>query len=310
MPDILVSQGLNVPLTGAAPGSPAALANDRVQQVMNAHNKRGRRPLTPFEAKQLAEGELNPTYIYNVSPIHIWSRPQGQLGTIVIPKRKWDAAVSIPVSIKGAIVRWYKSGLGAEQPFIEGGDQIVEDVCGFGPSYGSRSENANLSRYGVFSSPKPFDAVYLPEAKQAMLRTASDKEAKRLLEEFLVPKAQQKEMLHEATQKLLADLQSRILEADNWYMGGAASRKYLEHCDWSRECLKAFNHITGKKEAKPWAGIMVDEALESCVFCGNMNKPNLIVCPNCKNTLDPVAFAKAQDELKAKAAKKGAEKEE
>jgi hypothetical protein len=296
MPDMLVSSPLNTPVqTGPV--------NDRVQQVMAAHNKRGRRPLTPFEAKQLADGELNPLYIYNVSPIHIWQRPQGQLGTIVIPKRRWEAAVSIPVPIKGAIVRWYKSGLGAEQPFIEGGEQIVEDVCGFGPSYGSRHENSNLSNYGVFTSPKPFDEVYLPQGKQDFLRAASDRERMRLLEDFLVPKSEQREMVTEATQKLLADLQLRILEADNWYMGGAEMQKFIS--PWHRDCLKAFNHITGKKEAKPWAGIVLEETLESCVFCGHMNKPNLIVCPNCKNTLDPAAFAAAQDELKKRSTKKG-----
>ena len=89
MPDMLVSSRLNEPLRGAAPHSAAAMANDRVQEVMAAHNKRGRRPLTPFEAKQLAEGEFNPIYIYNVSPIHRWQRPQGQLGTIVIPCRNY-----------------------------------------------------------------------------------------------------------------------------------------------------------------------------------------------------------------------------
>jgi hypothetical protein len=308
---MLVSEGLNVPLKGAAPNSAAAMANDRVQAVMAAHNKRGRRPLTPFEAKQLAEGEINPIYIYNVSPIHRWPRPQGQLGTIVIPSRKWTEPVSFPVAIKGAIVRWYKSGLGSEQPFIEGGQEIVEDICGFGPSYGARHQNSDLSAYGVFISDKPFDEVFLSEPKQVLLRSAHAKEREQLLKEFLVPKPEQQKLIHTAQQKLLSVLQQRILEADNWYMGGSASRKFLEHCDWNRECLKAFNHITGKKESKPWAEVMIDEALESCVFCGNMNKPNLIVCPNCKNTLDPVAFARAQDDLKERASKKkGAAKEE
>lgn len=309
MPDLLVSQGLNEPLRAPA-GSKAAMANDRVQEVMAAHNKRGRRPLTPFEAQQLADGEDNPIYIMNVSPIHRWQRPQGQLGTIVIPCRKWAEPVSFPVPIKGAIVRWYKSGLGSEQPFIEGGREIVEDICGFGPSYGARHQNSDLSAYGVFISDKPFDAAFLPERKQQRLRGAEAKEREHLLKEFLVPRPEQQKLVHEAQTKLLSILQQRILEADNWYMGGSNSRKFLEHCDWNRECLKAFNHITGKKESKPWAEVMIDEALESCVFCGNMNKPNLIVCPNCKNTLDPVAFAAAQETLKARSSKKGAAKEE
>ena len=308
MPDMLVSSRLNEPLRGAAPHSAAAMANDRVQEVMAAHNKRGRRPLTPFEAKQLAEGEFNPIYIYNVSPIHRWQRPQGQLGTIVIPCRKWTDPVSFPVPIKGAIVRWYKSGLGSEQPFIEGGQEIVEDICGFGPSYGARHQNSDLSAYGVFISPKPFDTPFLPEAKQALLRAASEKEREHLLKEFLVPKSEQKELIHEATQKLISVLQGRILEADNWHMGGSNTRPFIG--DWSRLCLKAFNHITGKKESKPWAEVMVDEALESCVYCGNSNKPNLPVCPNCKNVLDQDAFDAIKAEQATKKGKKAAAKEE
>ena len=268
-----------------------------VQKVMAAHNKRGRRPLTPFEAKQLSDGEENPVYIYNTSPIHRWSRPQGQLGTIVISPRKWDAVVSDPAIVKGAVVRWYKSGLGAEQPFIEGGLEIAQDVCGMtgGPSTEVTHLNTNLERYGVFLSAKPFEAEHLPESKRRRLAQADKDAGRKLLEEYLVPKLEQKRLISEAQQHLIVDLQSRILEADNWHMGGIEQRKFIGA--WHRDCLKAFNYITGKKESRPWASIILDDALEACIFCGNMNKQGLPKCPNCHEIINQAAYERLKEEI-------------
>ena len=266
----------------------------RVNELMQSNNKRGRRPLTPFEAKQLADGEMNPIYIYNISPIHRWARPQGQLGTVVIQPRAWDRAYSDPFPIKGAIVRWYKTGLGADQPFIEGGMELAQDVCGLGPLADGKHPNSNLSNYGVFVSMKPFDPEFLPEGKRRMLAAASGKEGEKLLEEFLCHKSEKKRLILDAQAKLLEDLQIRILEADNWHMGGAEARKFIG--PWHRECLRAFNNITGKKESRPWASIIVDDALIACEFCGNSNKPGLAKCPKCMEIIDMQAY----NELKAR----------
>jgi hypothetical protein len=248
----------------------------------------------PYEAQQLADGELNMVYIYNVSPIHKWEKPQGQLGTIVIPPRDWDKPVSIPFPIKGAIVRWHNNGLGRQQPFIEGGMDIAMDVCGISDGVESHP-SAQLTNFGVFISKRPFDPEYLPELRRKQLAHASKTEAERLLLEYLVPKHEQKKMIAEATAKLLGDLQSRIREADDWYMGDPQQRRYIG--PWHRECLRAFNHITGKKETRPWASIMIEETLEACGFCGTMIKPNLIVCPNCKNVLNPAAYEQMKEEI-------------
>jgi hypothetical protein len=268
--------------------------NDRVQAVMAAHNRKGRRPLTPYEAQQLSDGDLNPIYLYNVSPIHKWEKFQGQLGTIVINPRDWKAQVSVPAVIKGAIVRWVKSGLGMDQPFIEGGMEVAQDICGVAGGVEIHA-SAKLTNYGVFISRKPFDAEYLPEAKRRTLNQADKATAPRLLEEYLVPKHEQKKLIQEATEKLLGDLQSRILEADNWHMAGGNERKFIGA--WHRECLKAFNHITGRKESKPWASIMVEDQLESCPFCGQMNKPNLAKCPKCLEIINPAAYAALKKEM-------------
>ena len=302
MSEMLVSHGLNVPLRGAAAGSPAALANTRVQEVMASHNKRGRRPLTTYEAAQLADGEINMVYIYNVSPIHRWMRPQGQLGTVIIPPRTWKESVSAPFPIKGAIVRWYKTGLGLDQPHIEGGMEIAMDVCGITPGVESHPTD-QLPNYGVFLSTRPFEAEHLPDILRHRLAKAKGPTAEQLHQEYVVPKHEQKEMIQEANQKLVGVLQGRILEADNWHQGGVEARKFIG--DWHRQCLKAFNHITGKKESRPWASINMDENLEGCLYCGTMNKGGLVVCPNCHNVLDQTRFDELKAEIATRPAKKG-----
>ncbi len=264
--------------------------NDRVQSVMNSFNKRNRRRLTPFEAKILLDGEENPFYIYNVSPIHEWKRGQAQLGTIVIQKRKWEEVVSIPTVIKGATCTFVKNGLTAEEPFIEGGLEKAEDIVGCSPRADGTHPSSNLTNYGVFISTKPFDQSNLPEQKLQRIRLATGDAKEQLLGEWVVPKHQQKSMIGEATAKLIGDLKQRILEADNWHMGGPGQRAYIG--DWHRECLKALNFITGKKEARPWASIMTDDALESCQFCGHTQKPGLPLCANCKNVINQAAYDK------------------
>jgi hypothetical protein len=209
--------------------------------------------------------------------------------------------VSIPFPIKGATVRWFKSGLGLDQPFIEGGLQVAQDVCGISPGVESHP-SSRLTNYGVFITMRPFEVEHLPEQKRMKLAQADRTAASQLLLEYLIPKHEQKELVTEATGKLLGDLQSRILEADNWHMGGAEQRRYIGQ--WHRDCLKAFNQITGKKETRPWASIMIEETLEACIFCGNMNKPNLALCPGCKQVINKRLYDQLREEIDTTPSKK------
>lgn len=270
--------------------------NDRVSQVMRSKNRSGRRPLTPFERKQIEDGEQNPYYIYNVSPIHEWHRPQGQLGTIHIPKRKWGETISIPAVIRGVVVRWVKKSLQAEDPFIEGGLEIAMDICGVSERGDVTHPNSNLTKYGVVISDKPFDVEYLPEGKRRQIATASsDNESRKFIAEFLCPKSKQKEIIAEANQKLLAALQERILEADNWHNGGPEARKFIH--PFHRECLRAFIEITGRKETRPWAEISMGETLESCPFCTTQVKPGTAKCPTCHEIINNAAYEQLKKDL-------------
>lgn len=271
---------------------PAGFGTDarsvRVSAMMRDKNNMSRRPLTPYERKNLDEGENNPFYIYNVSPVHEWARPQGQLGVIFIPKRPWKALVSAPHIIKGAIVRWVPKGLTIE-PFIEGGREIVEDICGCGQTADGRHPSSNLTRFGVFFTEKPFEADDLPAPKRAQLGKANKTDAATLMAEYLIPKHDQKKLLDDANGKLLIALQDRILEADNW-ANSQQTRLYIGEIH--RDSLLALNTLTGRKETRPWAGVMTGETLQACDFCGNMNKPGLAKCPNCKEILNVEAYNK------------------
>jgi hypothetical protein len=284
MPDLLVPAGFGT----------EAMATP-VQNVMRDRNSAKRRPLTPYEKRQLDDGALNPIYLYNVSPIHEWSRPQGQLGVIIIQKREWKAVVSLPRTIPGAIVRWVQKGLMVD-PFIEGGMDIAIDVCGSGPGMDGTHPNANLTRYGVFISEKAFEQDHLPIQRRAQLSKLTNKTAiDQMLSEWLVPKPEQKRILAEANEKLLMSLQERILEADNWHQGGPEQRKFIG--PWHRENLRAFNEITGRKESRPWSTITMGETLVACEVCGTMVKPGLLKCPNCLEILDVAGYKKRQAEL-------------
>jgi hypothetical protein len=286
-------------LLTAVGGASMTALNPRVAEVMAAHNRSGRRPLNPYEAKQLADGEDHPFYIYNVSPIHTWERRAGKQGTRVIPVRKWDEKVSIPVVVKGCTVSWSKQGPGQEQPLLEGGKEVVEDICGSGPLYDSRSSNSDLTRQGLFICEKPFTPEYLPTSRLIRLNKASGTAIQQLRQEFLMPISDQNELIQDATGKLLVHLQDRILEADNYYMGGAEQRKFVQSTGWFRECLKAFNHITGQKVTKPWASIQIDDALVACLFCGNQNKPGLALCPNCHQVINQVLYDQLKKQVSA-----------
>lgn len=283
-------------LTSVSFGTEAA-GNDRVQSAMQDKNRAKRRPLTPFERQTIESGEINPIYIYNVSPIHEWARPQGQLGTVVIPKRGWKDTISSPRVIKGAIVRWVSKGLSIE-PFIEGGQEVAEDVCGCSPRYDGTHPNSNLTRYGVFMTHKPFDVEFLPDAKRKALSAApTAAKAKELKEEWIAPAHEQKQLISEATTKLIEELQFTILTADNWHQSGPQQRQFIG--EWHRLNLRAFNEITGRKESRPWSTILMGENMMACGFCGNMGKPGLAKCPNCKEILNVEAYNKLKLEIGA-----------
>lgn len=280
-------------LTPAAFGTDAR--SDRVSQYMEAHNPSSkRRPLTPFERKQIEEGQNNPIFVYNVSPVHEWARNQGQLGVIAIRKRPWAEKFSDPAVVPGVTVRWARLGVTDQlQPFIESGQEIADDVCGLSPTYDVAHPNRDLSNFGVFLSKRPFVITqnvmdHLPQARQAEFR-----KSKEAIAEYLIPEEEQKELLSVATEKLILRLQATILEADNYFDGGPEQRKFVHHGgNLYRDSLKAFNQITGQKVTRPWTTQAAMEAMQSCEFCGSQVKPGLAKCPNCKEIIDATLYEK------------------
>lgn len=275
--------------------------SSKVQEFLTAQNRSKRRPFTPFEQRQVEEGRANPYFIYNVSPVHEWSRPQGQLGTIIIQKRGWKDRHSAAAIIPGVTVRWARLGVSELQtPFIEGGDEIVADVVGVSPSYDVAHPNRDLTRYGVFFTRQPLELTqdivnHLPEERRKQL---ANKDAQKA---YVLSDEEREIMLEEAKAKLLDRLQETILEADNYFDGGPELRKFVQKGGpIYRDSLRAFNEITGQKVARPWTTLAASENMESCPFCGVQIRPNLAKCPSCKEIINTPAYEKLKKKIEGK----------
>lgn len=223
-------------------------------------NRNRAQPLTKFQQQQIAEAK--PVFIYNVSPIHEWRKPQGQLGTVVIPKREKGERVSKPYSLRGAVPRWYDKGLGRKEVFIESGIEIAEDICGCSQEFPVDTPNNNLTNFGVFITLQPFDEL---------------------------PKKEQDKLLDDANAKLMICLRKLVLEADLLH---PATPKWVGQIH--RDALNALNELEGTKEQRPWAPISHAERGEDCKFCGSKVKIGIVVCPTCRNVLDEEKYAKMQ----------------
>ena len=228
-------------------------ATDAIRGQMQRLNKTRFTGLTKLQ-KELTE-KAGKVYIYNVSPIHEWAKPQGQLGTVIISKCPKGQRVSKPYILNGIINRWYDKGLGRKELFQESGIEIAEDVCGCSKEFPSENANNNLTNFGVFITTEPFEDL---------------------------PKKKQDELWEAAHEKMLKKLQDLVLEGDLFHQGGNA--KWIGQIH--RDALQSFNDITGSKETRPWAPIRYAQKAEDCRFCGSTVKPGVVVCPTCRNVLD------------------------
>lgn len=236
-----------------------------VQSRMAQLNRTSSRALTKFERDAIAKS--SPIYIYNVSPIHHWDRPQGQLGTLRIHARKEGEVVSQPTVVPGVVTRRYDRGFGRREPFQESGMEVAMDVCGCHPEYPAESSANNLTNFGVFITEKPFED-YKP--------------------------AEQNAFIDKASAKLVERLRTMILEADNWWQGVPAPVYKGLIGDIHRKALAALNDLTGAKEDRPWAPVRGTKITEDCRFCGSAVKPGIVVCPTCSNVLDIERYEEMQ----------------
>ena len=228
-------------------------ATDAINNEMRRLNKTRFTGLTKLQ-RELTE-KAGKVYIYNVSTIHEWHKPQGQLGTVIIPKCEKGKRVSKPYVLPGIINRWYDKGLGRKENFQESGLEVAQDICHCHPEYPAESANNNLTNFGVFITEKSLEEL---------------------------PQKKQDELIEAAHEKMVKKLQEMILEADLFHQGG--NPKWVGQIH--RDALQAFNEITGAKEERPWAPIRYAQKAEDCRFCGSTVKPGVVVCPTCRNVLD------------------------
>jgi hypothetical protein len=233
-------------------------ATDRINEAMRKNNRTRMTPLTKLQ-RELTE-KAGKVYIYNVSPIHEWQKPQGQLGTVIIPKCEKGKRISRPYMLNGIVNRWYDKGLGRKENFQESGLDIAHDICGCSPEFPADNADNNLVNYGVFITEKPFEEL---------------------------PKKEQEEVYEAAHAKMLTKLQDLILRGDLLHQ---TNPKWVGQIH--RDALQAWNDIMGSKEERPWAPIRHTQTLDDCKFCGTKIKPGIVVCPNCRQVLDDEKFAK------------------
>lgn len=238
-------------------------AQGAVSSEMRRLNKSRFTPMNKFQ-RQISE-QAKPIYIYNVSPIHEWAKPQGQLGTVMIQKREKGQLVSKPYIVPGVVNRWYDKGLGRKELFQESGIDVAQDICGCSTEYPVENSNNNLMNFGVFITDRPFEEL---------------------------PKKKQEELLDAANERLRAKLAAIVLEADQYWAGPTQQKGWIAKIH--REALTALNEMDGTKEDRPWAPIRHAEKKDDCKFCGSAIKPGVVVCPNCRNVLDEERYAKMQ----------------
>jgi hypothetical protein len=233
-----------------------------VEEILAPKNRQSTYPMTPFERKQVEEGKLRPVYIYNVSPCHEWFVNQGQLGTKHIEKRELSKLVSNPLVIDGVIARQYDKGLGKKGWHLEDGIDIAEDICQSSNKYPAGDRNSNLTNWGVFIlNNEEFDG------------------------------RSHKHLVQQATDKLIATCQVFIQQASQYHEGIPAPIYKGLIGPGHKNCLIAYNAITGSKLEYPWASSAVSiTSQEDCRFCGGTNKLGVAVCFHCKNVLDKAKY--------------------
>jgi hypothetical protein len=277
-----------------AGGFGTTAAATKVNEYITAKNRSKRRPRTAREQREFENGLNNPIFIYNTSAIFPWDRFQGQLGTLHIPARDWDKKFSEPAVVPGTVERWYRGGIGeTETLFPEDGMEVALDICGMNPTYDAASPTKNLAHFGVFISKQPLELSqvvfdHLPAQRQRDLQ-----KNKSLATEYVLSEEEATITIEESRAKLLHVLENKILEADNWYDSGEATRKFIHHGGGiHRLALREWNQLTGQKLTKAWSTMSMGETLTPCIFCGTQNKPNLAMCPNCHQVLDKEKFEK------------------
>jgi hypothetical protein len=248
---------------GIKPGQMGGLPENRILGV---------RGLRKAERKALERGGPE-IYIYNVSPVWTWERPVEGRGTVKIPARKPEQVVSEALVLPAIIVRDYDAGNRLRQQYTEEGESIAEDILCCSKEMPGLPQN-DLTGYGCF---------YLV--------------GKRFEE---LSKTEQDELIADATFKHDQKCMERVLEADQM-ADSERTRGGVVAID--RRCA-VYLASKGDKSIyeRRWVSARGKEhkpKVVECAFCGTENKPNIAICPTCKNVIDQARY----DELTKKAGK-------
>lgn len=259
---------------GVGSGFGKAGGNLRVDGEIASNRVAGVRPLRKSDRRLLNAGDPA-IYIYNVSPVWQWTRPMIRKGEVVIPRRgKLPAKVSLPLTIPGAVVGDYDAGNRFRQQFVEDGVSVAEDILCCSKEMPGMPQN-DLTGYGCF---------YLVGQK---------------FEELI--ESEQDAILVEARRKHEEKCREKALEADQ-LADNDITRRWVTSCEMYKLCALFLAEECGDKTMleRRWVSRRGRTTIVTeCKWCGAENKPNLVVCPNCKNVLDEERF----EELKNRSPK-------
>lgn len=226
------------------------------------------RPLDALQKKALIEIRKERRYIYNVSPIFAWKRRAGGVGFFV-PKRHEGEKVSHALVVLGASVRYVVKGEGVAEPVITLAEDMVRDVLG---AYENpRKKGYDLREAGCFSTDAPLERLSAEE-RETLLENANEKH--RLF------------------------CARKVLQADEFWPDQKMRMNVIEV---HRRCLLFLQSLdpTSHEWDREWAarrGTKPGPAKIECRFCGFENKPDLAMCPNCKQVLNKKLYEKMQAE--------------
>ena len=255
----------------------AAAAKSQTDAIQRENSFRNMRPLSKMERRVVSEAKRE-IYIYNVSPVWEWvDRPVPGRGRITIPRRKPGERAACAVPVPEALIRDYDAGNRNRQQYVLEGIEVVQDVLGCSEDIPGLPQN-DLRNYGCFYIVgKRLED--LPEEEQETLLFEAEEKHKRKCFEFT-----------QNADQMWANPISKGWISPPYRL---AAMHIAETYPEEKEDIYRREWVSIRGRSKP------AKKVEECRFCGNENKPNLAVCPNCKNVLDQEQFDRISSRRKA-----------
>jgi len=267
-------------------------SGDKASRYVSDRNRQRTQPLIRSQVEAAKGGQ--DCYIYNVSRIFEWKRVYKGFGTFVIPKAPSVGSVimvndkpkeatdndlkgvhklSTPIVINHSFIASYDKGDTRRIPYVEYGEEIAESIVGNSKVYpGDLTQPLNnLEAWGVFITyGRPFEELSKKEQDDLYIK-AMTVHQKRCFEKVL-----QGDVLYEMSKTKGT--------------GGPL--------EVHRLCALEVG------EERSWVTLRaprVKGAMTECPFCTSQIKETAVICPECKQVVNPEKYAATKAAMDKKA---------